>query len=382
MKRILNLYIIREISSLFLLSITIFTLILLMGRMLKLIELIVSRGVPLTDVCRMIIYLMPSFLVFTIPMAFLLAVLLAFGRLSADNEIIVLKASGISLIQIVPPVAACGMFAAGLSLAASLFGVPWGNSAFKDLSFKVMKQYAGATIREKVFWDDIPGIVMYTEQYDERKQALQGVIIHDGRNKERLLTIFARRGAVSSGADREGLRLTLNNGIIHSPGKKDEYRLVHFEEYVMSVTPDSPSTGSGRNEQDMGITELLTQSRITANDLSQQLKIRTELHSRFSFPFASVVFAFVAVPLGIQNRRSGKSSGFTLSLGIIFSYYLLLSFVRTLAERGSLSPLIALWLPNVLFLVLGIILLKMASQERNLTLPGLNSIVDRFRKSR
>ena len=117
MKRILNLYIIREISSLFLLSITIFTLILLMGRMLKLIELIVSRGVPLTDVCRMIIYLMPSFLVFTIPMAFLLAVLLAFGRLSADNEIIVLKASGISLIQIVPPVAACGMFAAGLSLS-------------------------------------------------------------------------------------------------------------------------------------------------------------------------------------------------------------------------------------------------------------------------
>ena len=103
MKRILTLYIIREIASLFLLGIVVFTLILLMGRLIKLTDLVISRGVPMSDISLMILYLMPSFLVFTIPMAFLLAVLLAFGRLSADNEITVMKSGGLSLVQICWP---------------------------------------------------------------------------------------------------------------------------------------------------------------------------------------------------------------------------------------------------------------------------------------
>src|SRR5665647_2869316 len=118
-KRILFLYIVREISSLFLLGIVIFTLVLLMGRLITLTDLVVSHGVPFADVSRMILYLVPSFLVFTIPMAFLLAVLLAFGRLSADNEIVVIKASGISLIQMLPPVIVCAVVAVLLALGAS-----------------------------------------------------------------------------------------------------------------------------------------------------------------------------------------------------------------------------------------------------------------------
>jgi lipopolysaccharide export system permease protein len=234
---ILSLYIIREIASLFLLGIAVFTLILLMGRLIKLTELVVSRGVPLADVSRMIIYLMPSFLVFTIPMAFLLAVLLAFGRLSADNEITVIKASGISLVQIMPPVLVCAVVAAMMTFAASLVGVPWGNSAFKELSFQVLKSNVSATIREKVFWDEIPGMIIYTEHYDDQRHTLQGVIIHDGRNPERPMTIFARDGVVAGGSGRQALRLSLNSGSIHAAGKGDEYRLVAFGEYVICWRP-------------------------------------------------------------------------------------------------------------------------------------------------
>ncbi len=147
MKRILSLYIIREITSLFMLGIVIFTLVLLMGRLITLTDLVVSHGVPLLDVSRMILYLVPSFLVFTIPMAFLLAVLLAFGRLSADNEIVVIKASGVSLLQIMPPVIISAVVAVLLALGASTIGVPWGNSAFKELSFQVLKRNISAKIR-------------------------------------------------------------------------------------------------------------------------------------------------------------------------------------------------------------------------------------------
>ncbi|MSN26286.1 MAG: LPS export ABC transporter permease LptF [Geobacter sp.] len=379
MKRILNFYIIREIASLFLLGITVFTLILLMGRLIKLTELVVSRGVPFLDVARMIMYLMPSFLVFTIPMAFLLAVLLAFGRLSADNEITVIKASGVSLVQIMPPVLFCAIVAGLLALSASIVGIPWGNSAFKELSFKVLKQNASATIREKVFWDEIPGIILYTDQYDDQKRALKGIIIHDGRNPARPMTIFAKQGSVSGGSERQSLKLSLADGSIHSAGKADEYRLVRFGEYVMSVGGDSSAAGASHNEIDMNVKELQSRINNPATAVRTRLKMLSELHSRFAFPFASIVFAFIAVPLGIQNRRSGKSAGFSVSIGILLAYYLMLSFVRTLAEKGSIPPAIALWLPNIIFLALGWYLLRLASLERSVPLPSLNDFASLFK---
>jgi lipopolysaccharide export system permease protein len=381
MKRILSLYIIREIASLFLLGIVIFTLVLLMGRLIKLTDLVISRGVPLADVSRMILYLMPSFLVFTIPMAFLLAVLLAFGRLSADNEITVMKSGGISLMQMMPPVVLCGLCAALLTLAASTIGVPWGNSAFKSLTFDVMKQNATATIREKVFWDDIPGIVMYTEHYDEERHALKGVVIHDGRDQNRPLTIFAADGVIGGGAAQNDIQLTLNNGSIHVAGKADEYRLVHFGEYIMTIGGSGQGGGFGRNELDMSVAELIRQIDNPATTKAVGLKAQSELHSRFAFPFASLVFAVVAVPLGMQNRRSGKSAGFATSIGILLAYYVVQALLRTLADKGSLPPAVALWLPNMIFLGLGWYLLRMASLERIIVLPEFLNLFHRKQKA-
>jgi len=374
MKRILSLYIIREISSLFLFGISIFTLILLMGRLIKLTELVVSRGVPLLDVGRMILYLMPSFLVFTIPMAFLLAVLLAFGRFSSDNEITVLKASGISLVQMLSPVLVCALLATILALAASTIGVPWGNSAFKNLSIQVLKQNAAATIREKVFWDEIPGIVLYTDSFDEKQNRLRGIVIHDGRNAERPMTIFAREGAIEGGSLHSSLRVMLNNGTIHAAGARGEYRLIHFEEYIMTVGHQGGSDGSSRNELDMRISELLLQVSSPSVTVQNRLKMLAELHSRFAFPCASLVFVFIAVPLGIQNRRSGKSAGFTASIGLLLTYYVLMSIARTLAEKGALPAVVALWLPNLIFCLFGWMLLRMVSLERSFPFPTLDSI--------
>ncbi|KAB0666268.1 LPS export ABC transporter permease LptF [Oryzomonas japonica] len=366
MKRILTFYIIREIASLFLLGIAVFTLILLMGRLIKLTDLVISRGVPLADISRMILYLMPSFLVFTIPMAFLLAVLLAFGRLSADNEITVMKSGGLSLVQIMPPVLLCGVVAVLLTLAASIVGVPWGNSAFKRISFEMLKQNVAVTIREKVFWDEIPGIILYTDHYDEQSHTLKGVVIHDGRDQARPMTIFAASGNVGCTPNQQDICLVLNNGSIHAAGKGDGYRLVNFGEYAMTVAGPGKGGGIGRNELDMGIGELRQQIDNPATPKATRLKMAAELQSRFAFPFASLVFAVVAVPLGIQNRRSGKSAGFSVSIAILLAYYVLLSLLRTLAERGTLPAELALWLPNVIFLAVGWHFLRMASLERSI----------------
>jgi lipopolysaccharide export system permease protein len=380
-KRILSLYIIREITSLFLLGIVIFTLVLLMGRLIKLTDLVVSYGVPLADVGMMIIYLVPSFLVYTIPMAFLLAVLLAFGRLSADNEIIVIKASGMSLIQVMPPVIFCATVAVLLALGASMVGVPWGNSAFKEQSLQVLKRNISATIREKTFWDDIPGVVMYTDRYEEQSQTLKGVLIHDGRNPDRPMTIFAHDGVVTTAPDSQALLLSLHDGSIHMAGAGGLYRLVHFGEYSMTVGEKGSSSEITRNELDMWLPELQRLIEDPGTSTIDRLKISAELHSRFTFPFASLVFAILAVPLGMQNRRSGKSGGFTVSLSIILVYYVLMSVARTLAEKGVVPPAVGLWIPNLIFLCLGVFFLRMASLEKRIPLLPVRRFLDYFRKA-
>ncbi|MBI2353508.1 MAG: LPS export ABC transporter permease LptF [Deltaproteobacteria bacterium] len=380
MKRILSLYIIREITSLFILSIAVFTLILLLGRLIKLTELVLARGVPLAEIGRMIAYLLPSFLVFTIPMAFLLAVLLAFGRLSADNEITVMKAGGISLAQLMPPVLLCGLVAAALTFAAGTIGIPWGNSAFKRLSFEVLKQNVSLTIREKVFWDDIPGIVLYTEHYDEEHNSIKGVIIHDERDKRRPLTIFAADGLIGCAPNLRDICLVLHNGSVHAAGKGGDYRLVNFGEYVMTVGGTDKGAAIGRNELDMGIGELLHHIGSPATAAATRFKMRAELHGRFAFPFASLVFAVVAVPLGMQNRRSGKSGGFSISIAVLLAYYMLLSLMRTLAEKGSIPPALAMWLPNMIFLALGWFMLRMSSLELGFRIPALGTLL-RTRRS-
>lgn len=381
MKRILNLYIIREISTLFLLGIAVFTLILLMGRLIKLTDLVIARGVPLVEVFRMIAYLMPSFLVFTIPMAFLLSVLLTFGRLSSDNEITVMKSAGISLVQLMPPVILCGIAAVLITLAAGVAGIPWGNSAFRKLSFEVLQQNVSATIREKVFWDEIPGIILYTDHYDDKTQTLKGVVIHDGRDSKRPLTIFAEGGTVGTASDKSNVSLVLDRGSIHVSGTGNEYRLVNFGEYIMTIGSPQNANDADLNQVDMSIAELNQHINAPATPQRKRLSMGAELHSRFALPFASLVFAILAVPLGIQNRRSGKSAGFTVSIAILLAYYILLSLMRTFAERGILPPMLALWLPNMIFFVLGWFLLRRASMERKIPLPSLDRILQVFRKA-
>jgi len=361
---IINRYLMREITGIFALSLTIFTLVLLMGRMVKLLEMVVANGVPLAEVLRLIIFLLPSFLVLTIPMAFLLAVLLAFSRLSSDNEITVLKASGLSLTALVPPVLMTASAAALFTLFISVVGVPWGNTGFKQMTVEVARKYAASAIRERIFRDDLPGIVLYVDQFDEPRRTMQRVMIQDTRDPARPLTIFAKSGLISTDDTQGVLRILLKNGSIHTQQNND-YRLIAFGEYLLTAE-SGRSTPLVRTEIDMGVAELMHGMASAKLQPATRIKMATELHSRFAFPFAVFVFALLAVPLGLSNRRTGKASGFTISIVILLVYYVLLSFLRTLAEKGGISPLFAVWLPNVLFFVLGLLLFCLASRELTL----------------
>src|SRR5256886_2811363 len=181
MGRILSRYVGREVVIPFLLGLVIFTFILFTARILKLIELVVNRGVPLLQIIKIFLYVTPAFFEVTVPMAFLLALLWGFGRLSADREITALKSCGLSFYQIALPVGICVAVVLSGTFFLTLYVRPWSNAALKQVLYEVAKTRATAGLKEKTFNDAFEGLVIYAEEIQPPGTFLRGVMIADSR---------------------------------------------------------------------------------------------------------------------------------------------------------------------------------------------------------
>jgi lipopolysaccharide export system permease protein len=368
MKKTLNLYLCREIIVPFILGMATFTSVLLMGRLMRLADLVVAKGVPLADIGRLIVYLLPYFCLVTIPMAFLLALLLAFGRLSADSEITAMKGCGIGLYGLLPPVLACACVAYLVTALIAVYAVPWGNNSFKKLVFSVVQSNANLTIKERVFNDDFPGIVLYVDRYNKDDGVIRGILIQDERNPEEPTTIFAEQGGIFTDPAAKVVRLQLTNGSIHHARGSAGYQRVDFREYLLTINLNQASKQVFRDELDMTLAELRAAIRAPGIPPKLRLDMQLELHRRFALPFACFVFALVGVPLGIQNQRSGKGAGFAVSIGVILVYYIVLAAGKSMGERGLLPPAGAVWAPNIVFLLFGIHLFRKTAAEQTFIL--------------
>ncbi|GAB7026989.1 LPS export ABC transporter permease LptF [Geotalea toluenoxydans] len=361
-------YIFKEIPPPFFLGVVTFTFVLLMGRLLRLTDMVVTKGVPLGDVLRMILYLLPSFLLVTIPMAFLLAILLAFGRLSGDSEIIAMKASGISLYGLLPPVFSLAVITYLAGAFITIYAVPKGNTAFKDLLVTVVENRVSLGVKEKVFNGDFPGIVIYCDGYDERTQVMSGIIIQDERDPLEPSTIMAGHGTINADHASRSVRLHLAGGSIHRTAGREGYRLVQFSDYDLHINLSQASQSVKRDERDMSLAELRTNWNSNSFDNKGRLEMRLEYHRRFSLPFACLIFTLVGMPLGIQNQRSGKAAGFAVSIFLLLFYYIILSACKTLGERELLNTFLAAWVPNLLFVVFGVYLFRKTAAEEKIPL--------------
>lgn len=366
-------YIYREIAVPLILGIAAFTSVLLMSRFLKIAEMVVAKGVSLGDILLMIAYLLPSFGLFTLPMAFLLAVLLAFGRLSADSEVVAIKACGTGLARLLRPVMATALATTIATAYIALYAAPAGNTAFKALLTRTAVNQADIEIKDRVFMDTIPGLVLYTDRYDPVSRSMTDVMIQDERDAASPLTIFARQGSITTNMEQRQVRLQLANGTIHRAMPDNGYRLAQFDDYSLTVNIGNTGKGISRNEGDMTVAELQAGIRTPAINFRLRKEMEIELYRRSATPFACLVFALAGLPLGIQNQRSGKGSGFAVSICLILIYYILLSAGKALAGKEILHAAVAMWLPNIIFLLLGAWFFRQAACERRI-LPDWNHI--------
>ena len=365
--KILDRYILRELVVPFVLGLAVFTSILLVVRILKLVEMVVNRGVPLWQIIKLFSYILPAFLEVTVPMALLLAVLVAFGRLSSDSEIIALRAAGISLYRLLLPVGGFAVVVAVLTLGLSTYARPWGNSLLREGLYDIVRTRAAAGIKPKVFNDEFNGLVIYVDHIQPATDELEGVLISDTREPSMRNTVYAESGRLYSDADRHTLTLRLESGGIYSAGAKGhDYQDTRFTTYDIMLDLDtalSQLRTRSRDASEMTLPELRAAIAAKAEQNDPAFDERIEVQRKFSIPFACLVFAALGVPLGIAPSRSVHSRGFSVSLVLIFVYYLLLTFGQNMGERGALPPTVAVWLPNAVLSVVAVWLLARAARE-------------------
>ena len=366
MKKTTCLYILKEIFPIFLIGLMTFTVILLMDKILKLIELIVTRGVSLSQILMLLLFISPSFLIFTIPMAFLLGLLLSFGRLSGDSEITAFKASGISLYQLYLPVL---LFSVGTYLLTTflvIYGLPWGNRGFKATLYLMAQSKADIEIKERVFNDVFDGFVLYVDKVPIQGKKMEGILIYDERDKEKVNTIFAKEGFIVSNPKSQEVILRLLNGDIHRfEPRTNIYQKMQFDTFdlMLELAKTISAKGKKLRDHEMSIDDIkgrIEKRRASGADTTEQ---EVELHKRYAIPFSCLVFGLLGVPLGIQPHRSGRSYGFVLSILILLAYYVSLTASEIIAIKKTIPPFLAGWAPNILFGVFGIYLLIKASKE-------------------
>jgi len=377
MRKILDRYILREIALPFVLVLFILTFVLLMGRILQLMDLLVNKGVGFLDISKFVILLMPSFLMFTIPMSLLVSILIGLGRLSGDNEITVMRASGISLYQIARPIAAAAVIAFLLTGVITLFLVPQSKYATKVHLYNVSKQKASIGIREKVFIDYFKGLLIYAESIPLDGAFMEGVLIADTRLTSEPSTIIAKKAYLLSDPRALTITMRLESGSTHTVDPQfRNYRKMDFDIYDVNLDFGSALLDEGslreKSTGEMNILELRKRLRQTDTEKRKLRDAAIELHKKLSIPVSCLILGLLAIPLGIRTNRSAKSWSITIGFALTVLYYMLQLGGEALVQTGRVGPLIGTWVPNLVFSAAGIFLFAMAAREipwRSL-LPG------------
>ncbi|KPL18779.1 MAG: hypothetical protein AMJ92_06475 [candidate division Zixibacteria bacterium SM23_81] len=419
--RILNAYILREHIGPFLFGFSVVTFILIMDFVIDIMDLIIGKGLGAWTILEIFGLNLAWMLALSVPMAVLVASLMAFGRLSADNEITAIKSSGTSLYVILAPTL---LAAAVLALGLLLFNnhvLPEFNHRARTLMSDVSKKRPTLTFKAGIFLDEFPGYNILIKKVDERRSELEGITIYDQRGGEPPTTILAKKGTLQFSPDGNTLRLDLHDGEIHEVDVADprKYRRVVFKKHTLYmhdvgtklvrttseyrgdremsskmmrekiaefrpeieghrqqmnqlargnirrlISANTPLQGPGwlKNNQTT-LSQLRTELRAIEHLERQINSYLVEIHKKFSIPAACIIFVLIGAPLGIMMKRGGIAISMGISLGFFVLYWAFLIGGEELADRRIITPFWAMWSPNILIGGAGILLVRHMVKE-------------------
>ena len=363
--RLVDRTILMEMAVAFILGLLIFTFVLLTNKILRLVELIVSKGVGILTVLQLFLYILPYSLVVTIPMSVLLATLATFIRLGADGEVLAWRGAGLSVSRLTRPALGFGLVAAALTLVISIWILPFSNHAFKNLVFQITQRQATVGLQEGIFNSDFEGLILYVERMDQKTSEMEGIFLVDNRNPAERRVIVARGGRFTPDPQNLRFALSLNQGSIHLSAAEvsGRYRLLTFADYTLTL--DVARTLADPVQRPLGEQELtLPDLRRRAADLKTQggnyHPLLVEFHKKLAIPLSCLLFPLVGVPLGSRLRKGGRGLSLAISVGCALGYYMLIVAGEGLGDRGLIPEALAMWLPNLLIALGGVLLLLRA----------------------
>lgn len=361
---IIDRYIAKEIVAPFALGVGLLTFALVTGRLLKLTEMVVNRGVTLRDVASLIGYIMPAFLELTFPMAVLLGVLMGFGRMSGDRELIAARACGMSLYRLAIPVLGFAVVIWAFSSWLSFSVRPWANRHLRDEIYELTQTRSAVGLKDKIFNRNFPGLVIYVDHISAKDEVLHGVMISDARNPAQQNTIIAKRGIIVPDRAHRTITLRLYDGSIFGlEASSDSTHINSFRIYDLNVRPDAELGMAERDPEEMSYHALrVAVAKARAAGLPDYAA-ETEIAGKFTLPFTTVLFAMLGIPLGLKPARGGQSERFGVAISLFFLYYSLMRAGDALAMRGRLDPFLAMSLPDLVFSILAVALFMRAAAD-------------------
>jgi lipopolysaccharide export system permease protein len=346
--------ILKELLANFLIVMLFLSFVLFMEKFVRLSKLIMGKGADFIDIAKVFLYLQPSIFLLAVPIAILIAVFLTYGRMSTDNELIVLKGSGMSFWSISGPAIILSMAGFLLLLLISTYVLPKSILAFKKTLYETIVKKASVTINEETFSRVFKGTVIYIKEM-ESEDRFRGIFVYRKGDTKEPLIIIAEEGAIHANPEEGALKLSMRNGVVHTFGEKSSSEAKFADYDFVLTTVIKPQKELKPAER--GMLELW-------KGRQRGVKWMVELNRRLAIPFACLIFGFLGPAFCTRIGKTGRLGGFSFSLSILIFYYVLLIMGESLAKAQRIPPFWGGWIPNIIFGSLAVIFFYMASKDR------------------
>ncbi len=382
-------FVIREVTPPAVLGLFVYTFLLMMRPLFALVEMVLVRGVSWTDAFDVLANTIPHVLVLTVPMSFLFGVLIAVGRMNTDNEIIALQAAGIPATRLLRPILVMGVFLALVNGWMYLLVIPQSNRSLREMRVALFANAKNiGRIDSGIFYEEFPNLLLFVREVADRGGRWRGVMIFDSTDPvEQRLTLAQHGRIVTTGNDdsptainQEGTALQrwiLLEDVVNyyfNRGRPEAFR--YSKSYQQVVRPDGGMKNKGVSRYQLNMRERQTLSLVnfirqgsfggTTDEIEELDPIKLELERRLAvielnrrvaIPSACVVFALLAVPLGVGSRSGGRGRGFIVSVGVILTYYIINNNGELLAVEGRIPAWTGVWLANIALTVFSVVLI-------------------------
>ncbi|MEK7474598.1 MAG: LptF/LptG family permease [Candidatus Coatesbacteria bacterium] len=365
----LDRYLLRETVAPLGAGLGLFLFVLLADKLVDMLDLVFNRGVEASVVLRLLVCFLPSVIAISLPMAALLAAVLAFGRLTHDRELMAMKGAGLSLVRLAVPLAGLGIACSIVLVVFNGTILPAATTEYKRILLTIVRQRASVAFKERVFIREFDRYLLYFQKKVGTTGDLEDVTIVEtpatAGTPPRI--ILARQGALR--VDPRGFRVTLElrDGLMDQPAdmEGEHYTRIEFQSYAVNLDIHDALKGNQifvKGLDELNYADLFRRIRELRNVRDMRRDYEIALHQKIALAFAPLFVILIGAPLGSLARRGG-GIGVLVSLFVIFVYYILLTTGQGLAQKGTLPPWVGMWAPNLFLAVAGVLAFAVASHE-------------------